>query len=70
MLVPLWLKWRKEIALSPEKLVHVGMTVAEMGKGNCLSPEKLVHVGITVAEMVEGNCFKSGKIGSCWYYCG
>jgi len=60
----------KEIALSPEKLVHVGMTVAEMGKGIFLIPEKLVHVGITVAGMVKGRCFKSGKFGSCWYYCG
>ena len=41
MLVSLWLKWVKEIALSPEKLVHVGITVAEMVEGNCFKSGKV-----------------------------
>jgi hypothetical protein len=56
MLVPLWRKWLKESVVSPEKLVDVGTTVAEMVKGGILSQEELVHVGTTVAEMVKGGC--------------
>ena len=35
MLVPLWVKWLKKDALSPEKLVNVGTTVDEMVKERC-----------------------------------
>ena len=40
MLVSLWLEWLKGGALSPENLVHVGTTVAEMVKGKCLNSGK------------------------------
>jgi hypothetical protein len=36
VLVPLWLKWLKESIVSPEKLVDVGNTVAELAKGELL----------------------------------
>ena len=35
MLVPLWMKWLKKGVLSPEKLVNVGTTAAEMVKERC-----------------------------------
>ena len=41
MLVPLWLKWLKKGAVSPEKLVNVGTTVAEMVEEKCCKSLKV-----------------------------
>ena len=62
-LVPLWLKYLEGRTVSLGYLVHVGIPVAKMVKGDILSPEELVHVGITLAEMVKGECCYSGKVG-------
>jgi hypothetical protein len=59
-LVTLWLKYLEGRAVSPDNLVHVGITVAKMVKGGILSPEELVDVGTRVAEMVKGRCCKAG----------
>ena len=54
MLVPLWLKRLKEGALSPEKLVHVGTTVAEMIKGRQVRKIWLMLVPLWLKWTQEG----------------